>query len=98
VTSPDSGQLAPRPRPSRLALFALVCAIAGVLLLSVVGPFIAVIGLPAIMCGHSTRRKARETGQGGSRVALAALVIGYIGLALAPLYLAYVFFALSHMS
>lgn len=79
-------------------MFALVWAIAGVLLLTVVGPFIAVVELPAIVCGHGARRNARETGQGSSRVALAALVIGYIGLALAPLYLAYVFFALSHMS
>jgi hypothetical protein len=69
-----------------------------VLLLSVVGPFIAFIELPAIICGHSARKNARETGQGGSRMALAALVIGYLGLALAPLYLAYIFFALSHMS
>jgi hypothetical protein len=69
-----------------------------VLLLSVAGPFIAVIELAAIICGHSARRMARETGQKGSGVALAALVIGYLGLSLAPLYLAYVFFALSHMS
>ena len=95
MTSPESRQLG-RPRPSRLALFALVCA--GVFLLSFVGPFIAFIELPAIICGHSARRNARQTGQTGSRLALAALVIGYIGLALAPLYLAYVFFALSHMS
>jgi hypothetical protein len=76
VTSPDSSRLAPRLRPSRLALFALVCGIAGVLLLSVVGPFIAVIEIPVIICGHSARRNAREKGQGGSRLALAALVIG----------------------
>jgi hypothetical protein len=69
-----------------------------VLLLSVVGPFIAFVELLAIICGHSARRNTRETGQGGSRVALAALVIGYLGLAFAPLYLVYIFFALSHMS
>ena len=67
MTSPGASQLAPRGRPSRLALFALACAIAGVLLLSVVGPFIAFIELPAILCGHSARRNARETGQRGSR-------------------------------
>ena len=98
MTSPDSRQLVPRLQPLPLALFALGLAIAGVLLLSVVGPFIALIELPAIMCGHAARRKARETRQRGSRTALAALVVGYFGLALAPLYLAYVFFALSHMS
>jgi hypothetical protein len=48
--------------------------------------------------GHSTRSKARQTGQGNSRVAPATLVIGYLGLVLAPLYLAYVLFALAAMS
>ena len=57
-----------------LAIASLVCG---------VGTF--VIGLsfiPAIICGHIARRQIRQTGEQGGGLALAGLILGYVGGAL----------------
>jgi hypothetical protein len=37
--------------------------------------------IPAIVLGHKARRQIRRTGEAGARMALAGLVLGYVGLA-----------------
>jgi hypothetical protein len=65
----------PVARPTNgLAIAALVC---GVAQFAVGFTFI-----PAIICGHMARRQIRETGEGGDGMALAGLILGYIGGAL----------------
>jgi uncharacterized protein DUF4190 len=54
-----------------LAIAALVCGIGGF-----------VIGLsfiPAIICGHIARKQIRQTGEQGAGLALAGLILGYVG-------------------
>lgn len=57
-----------------LAIAALVCGVGGF-----------VIGLsfiPAIICGHLARKQIRQTGEQGAGLALAGLILGYVGTAL----------------
>lgn len=55
------------------AIASLVCGIAGMFLF-----FPAAI--PAVICGHVARGRIRRTGQNGAGLALAGLILGYIGL------------------
>jgi hypothetical protein len=57
-----------------LATAALICGIGQL----IVG-FPA--GIAAIILGHKARRRIRQTGQGGSGMALAGLILGYVGTA-----------------
>jgi hypothetical protein len=59
------------PRFSRLAIAALVCAIAG----PCTAGFSAV---PAIVLGCMARRRVRRTGERGAAMATAALVLGWM--------------------
>ena len=62
------------PPTNGLAIAALVCGVGGF-----------VIGLsfiPAIICGHLARRQIRQTGEQGAGLALAGLILGYVGIAL----------------
>jgi hypothetical protein len=64
----------PAPPTNGLAITALVCGVGGF-----------VIGLsfiPAIICGHLARRQIRRTGEQGDGMALAGLILGYVGTAL----------------
>ena len=64
----------PAPPTNGLAVASLVCG---------VGTF--VIGLsfiPAIICGHIARGQIRRTGEQGGGLALAGLILGYVGGAL----------------
>ena len=64
----------PAPPTNGLAIASLVCG---------VGAF--VIGLsfiPAIICGHIARGQIRRTGERGGGMALAGLILGYVGGAL----------------
>jgi hypothetical protein len=64
----------PAPPTNGLAIAALVCGAGGF-----------VIGLsfiPAIICGHLARRQIRQTGEQGAGLALAGLILGYVGIVL----------------
>src|SRR6266446_2962713 len=63
-------------RTNGLAVAALVCGVAQIAFL---GPL---VGIPAIILGHVARSRIRQTGEQGAGMALAGLILGYIGLAL----------------
>jgi amino acid transporter len=63
----------PVPRTNVLAVIALVCGVA---------QFAVILtGIPAIVIGHIARRQIRRTGEDGDGMALAGLILGYIGVA-----------------
>jgi hypothetical protein len=77
----------PAAATNGLAIASLVCGI---------GAF--VIGLsfiPAIICGHIARGQIRRTGEQGGGLALAGLILGYVGGALF-IVLVLVFVAVAH--
>ena len=62
----------PLARPTNgLAIASLVCGIAQFA--------VGVTFIPAIICGHMARRQIRQTGEAGDGMALAGLILGYIG-------------------
>ena len=65
----------PPPRPTNgLAVAAFVCGLA---------QFVVVLTfIPAIVCGHVARAQIRRTGEAGGGLALAGLILGYVGGAL----------------
>jgi len=69
---PAAGQ-----RTNTMAVASMVCGLGQIL-------FLFVAGIPAIVFGHIARRQIRETGEAGDGMALAGLIMGYIGV-LAPL-------------
>jgi len=78
---PQAYQPAPfgMQRPTNgLAVAALVCGVCQFFLW-----FVA--GIPAIVLGHMARRQIRQTGEAGDGMALAGLILGYLGLALGVL-------------
>ena len=62
------------PHTNTLAIVSLVAGIAGLSF----APFVAAIG--AIVTGHMARRQLQETGETGQGLAIAGLVLGYIGI------------------
>jgi hypothetical protein len=66
------------PPTNGLAIASLVCGI---------GQLVALFpaGIAAIVLGHMARRRIRETGEQGDGMAVAGLVLGYIGTAAAVL-------------
>ena len=68
------------PRTNPMAIASLACGI-GQAFFWVVG------GVCAIVFGHVARRQIRETGEAGDGMALAGLILGYIGV-LGPLLIA----------
>jgi hypothetical protein len=65
------------PRTNQMAVASLVCGLCQVF-------FWFVAGVPAIVFGHVARRQIRETGEAGSGMATAGLIMGYVGV-LVPL-------------
>lgn len=75
----------PRPVPANvrrptnaLAVGSLVCGIAQFFTMGLTM-------IPAIVLGHAARRQVRRTGEGGDALALAGLVLGWLGVAVATL-------------
>jgi len=72
--SPNPGLVPANTSTNGMAVAALVCGIAQV-----------VVGLPAgiaaIILAHKARRRIRQTGEPGDGLAVAGLVLGYIGTA-----------------
>ncbi len=65
-----------RPTNS-LAIVSLVAGIGSYVVVPVIGAIVAII------TGHMARGQIRQTGEGGSGLALAGLILGYLHLALA---------------
>lgn len=63
-------------RTNALAITSMVCGIAQFF------GFWLLATIPAIVCGHIARRQIRETGEQGSGMALAGLIMGWVGAAL----------------
>jgi hypothetical protein len=62
----------PPARPTNgVAIAALVCGIAAFV--------VGITCIPAIICGHIARRQIRRTGEQGDGMALAGLILGYVG-------------------
>lgn len=57
-------------RTNSLATASLACGL-------VQFPFLALAGIPAIICGHLARRQIRRTGERGDGMAITGLVLGY---------------------
>jgi hypothetical protein len=72
---------APRPRTNPLAVAALVCGIAQFFTLGVTT-------IPAVVLGHVSARQIRRTGDQGSGLATAGMVLGWIGVALWVIFIA----------
>lgn len=62
-----------------LAVASLICGISQIF-------FWFASGIPAIVLGHIARRQIRRTGEDGDGMAVAGLILGYIGLALTVLF------------
>ena len=70
------------PRTNGLAVASLICGIS-----QFVG-FWLLASVPAVICGHMARRRIRLTGEQGDGMALAGLILGWIGIALSVLFVA----------
>ena len=68
---------AQRPTNS-MAIAALICGVCQIF-------FWFLTGIPAVVFGHIARRQIRQTGEAGDGMALAGMILGYIGLALTAL-------------
>lgn len=68
----NTGAMAPAQKTNTLAIVALVGSF-----------FISLVG---IICGHIALKQINETGEGGRGLAMAGLIIGYIGLAIGIIY------------
>jgi Domain of unknown function (DUF4190)/Domain of unknown function (DUF1707) len=67
----------PVGRPTNgMAIAAMVCGIAQFFGFWLLGT------IPAVVLGHIARRQIRQTGEQGDGMALAGLILGYVGLAL----------------
>ncbi len=67
-------------RPTNgMAIAALICGVCQIF-------FWFLTGIPAIVLGHMARRQIRQTGEAGDGMALAGMILGYIGLVLTVLF------------
>lgn len=64
-----------RPQTNRLAITSLTCGIGQLM-------FLLPASIAAIVCGHMARSQIRRTGEQGAGMALAGLILGYIGVLL----------------
>ncbi len=81
------------PRTNSLAIASLVTGILSWVLCPFLGAGLAVI------FGHVARGQIRQSGEGGTGMALAGLILGYVNLALSALvFVGYVVFAIFALS
>ena len=73
------GYVYPAPRTNTLAVVSLIASIAGVTLLPILASIVGVV------TGHMARRQIRETGEGGDGMAVAGVVVGWIGVGIAAI-------------
>jgi hypothetical protein len=79
IDLPGAGPVAPAPpappqwaKTNSLAITSLICGIAQMMF----GPLATI---PAVVCGHMARNQIRRTGEQGAGMALAGLILGWIG-------------------
>jgi hypothetical protein len=77
-------------RTNSLAIVALVCGIAQFAT--------GITFIPAIICGHLARSQIRRTGEQGDGMALAGLILGYVGAVLAVIMLVVIVGIWEHIS
>ncbi|MDQ2706417.1 MAG: DUF4190 domain-containing protein [Actinomycetota bacterium] len=70
---------APAPPTNGLAVASLILGIVGLCLGFFVVPFIGAV--PALICGYLGRKQIRERGDAGDGMALAGIILGWIGVA-----------------
>ena len=58
--------------------------------------FLGITTIPAVVLGHMARKQIRETGQRGDGLAVAGLVLGWLGIALFALFAVVVAVAAAH--
>jgi Domain of unknown function (DUF4190)/Domain of unknown function (DUF1707) len=75
-------------RTNSMAVASMVCGIGQIF-------FWFLAGVPAIVFGHIARRQIRETGEAGDGMALAGLIMGYVGVLLPILIIAAIAAALA---
>ena len=80
-TLPPPGPPVP-PRTNTLAIIALVAGIAQFFGFWLLGT------IPAVVCGYIARRQIRETGEQGDGMALAGVVLGWVGIGLSVILVA----------
>ena len=86
VDLPGGGPAAPAPvapsaaRTNSLAITSLICGIAQFMF----GPLATIT---AVVCGHVARSQIRRTGEQGAGMALAGLILGWVGIGLTVLVL-----------
>jgi len=73
--APAYGQQPTGPKTNTLAIIALVASIAGFVIWGI--GFIA-----GVICGHISLSQIKKTGEQGRGMAVAGLIIGYVGIAL----------------
>ncbi len=83
VDLPGAGPVGPPapplpPKNNALAIASLVCGVAQVMLWPLAT-------IPAVVLGHVARHQIRRTGEAGSGLALAGLILGWIGVGFAVL-------------
>lgn len=61
-----------------MAIAALICGVCQIF-------FLFFTGVPAIVLGHMARKQIRQTGEAGDGMALAGMILGYVGVALSVL-------------
>ena len=66
-------------RTNGMAIAAMICGIAQFFGFWLLGT------IPAVVLGHIARRQIRQTGEQGAGMALAGLILGYVGLALSAI-------------
>ncbi len=72
-----------RPRTNGMAVGALVCGIAQFFTLGLTT-------IPAVVLGHMARHRIRRSGEEGEGLALAGLVLGWVGVALWVLFIGFI--------
>ncbi len=83
---PPPPPIAPGPGTNGFAVASLVCSIATTMLCGIG----SILG---IVFGHVARHQIKRTGEGGSGLALAGLVLGYLGLAAIAVFITFMIVA-----
>lgn len=71
---PPPGYGPPSAPTNGMAIASLVCGVLGLA--------VGITFIPAIICGHSSIKQIKQTGEGGRGLAVAGLVLGYLVFAL----------------